>query len=180
MLVGDRGMITEAHVSEDMSSAGLDWITALRAPAIKALVGGGHLQLSLLDQRDMGGITSPDFPGERLMVCRNPDLAAERARKRGDLLAATERDLAKSRPRWPASGGAARHRGDRDRDRRGHRQAQGGQALRSKHRRRRFQLLPQGRRIAARGSADGIYVVRTSVPAATLDTRGEGLQILGR
>ena len=95
VLVGDRGMITQARLTEDIKTAGLDWITALRAPAIKELVKGGALQLSLFDERDMASITSPDFPGERLIVCRNPDLAAERTRKRQDLLAATERDLAR-------------------------------------------------------------------------------------
>src|SRR5580658_1593131 len=95
VLVGDRGMITQARLTEDIKTAGLDWITALRAPAIKELVKGGALQLSLFDQRDMASITSPDFPGERLIVCRNPDLAAQRTRKRQDLLAATERDLAR-------------------------------------------------------------------------------------
>ncbi len=95
VLVGDRGMITQARIEEDLRPAGLDWITALRAPALQGLVGGGYLQMSLFDQRDMAAITSPDFPGERLIVCRNPDLARERARKREDLIAATERDLAK-------------------------------------------------------------------------------------
>ena len=80
VLVGDRGMITQARISEDVKPAGLDWITALRAPSIKALVEGGALQLSLVDDRDMAAITSPDFPGER-------------GRKRQDLLTATERDL---------------------------------------------------------------------------------------
>jgi hypothetical protein len=93
VLVGDRGMITQARLIEDIQPVGLDWITALRAPAIKDLVKGGALQLSLFDQRDMASITSPDFPGERLIVCRNPELAAERIRKRQELLAATERDL---------------------------------------------------------------------------------------
>src|SRR3984885_7151632 len=93
VLVGDRGMITEAGIAEDLKSAGLDWITALRAPAIKDLLNSGALQLTLFDRRDMAAITSPDFPGERLIVCRNPKLAAERARKREDLLAATEKDL---------------------------------------------------------------------------------------
>src|SRR5271156_2009266 len=111
VLVGDRGMITQARIDEDLRPAGLDWITALRAPALQGLVGGGHLQMSLFDQRDMAAITSPDFPGERLIVCRNPDLARERARKREDLLAATERDLAKiaaavARPRQPLRGAA--------------------------------------------------------------------------
>jgi hypothetical protein len=96
VLVGDRGMITSARIEQDLKPAGLDWITALRAPAIQALAAdGGPLQLSLFDQRDLAEITSPDYPGERLVVCRNPDLAAERARKRAALLAATERDLAK-------------------------------------------------------------------------------------
>src|SRR3954463_15032152 len=94
VLVGDRGMITQARINQDIKSAGLDWISSLRAPAIRELVEGGVLQLSLFDQRDMASITAPEFPGERLVVCRNPDLAAERTRKREDLLTATERDLA--------------------------------------------------------------------------------------
>ena len=111
VLVGDRGMITQARITEDIKSAGLDWITALRAPAIKALLKGGTLQMSLFDDRDMAGITSPEFPGERLIVCRNRALAAERARKREDLLAATERDLARvaaavARRRQPLHGKA--------------------------------------------------------------------------
>ena len=126
VLVGDRGMITQARITqaritqaritqaritEDIKAAGLDWITALRAPAIKALLDGGALQMSLFDDRDMAGITSPEFPGERLIVCRNRALAAERARKREDLLAATERDLARiatavARKRQPLRGKA--------------------------------------------------------------------------
>ena len=82
VLVGDRGMITQARISQDLSAAGLDWITALRAPAIKALRQAGALQMSLFDERDMASITSPDFPGERLIVCRNRALAVERTRKR--------------------------------------------------------------------------------------------------
>src|SRR5258708_34335962 len=95
VLVGDRGMITQARIDEDLRPAGLDWITALRAPALQGLVGGGYLQMSLFDDRDMAAVTSPDFPGERLIVCRNADLARERARKPGDLPKAPERDLAK-------------------------------------------------------------------------------------
>ena len=95
VLVGDRGMITEARITEDIKPAGLDWITALRAPAIRGLLEGGAFQMSLFDDRDMAAITSPDFPGERLILCRNAALAAERARKREDLLQATERDLAR-------------------------------------------------------------------------------------
>src|SRR5712664_1435543 len=111
VLVGDRGMITQARITEDLKAAGLDWITALRAPAIKALLDGGALQMSLFDDRDMASITSPEFPGERLIVCRNRALAGERARKREDLLAATERDLARiaaavARKRQPLRGKA--------------------------------------------------------------------------
>src|SRR5271166_3731440 len=95
VLVGDRGMITSARIREDLKPAGLDWITALRAPKIQELADGGPLQLSLFDDRDLAEISSPDYPGERLIVCRNPLLAAERRRKRADLLAATERDLSR-------------------------------------------------------------------------------------
>ncbi len=69
VLVGDRGMITQARIDKDLRPAGLDWITALRAPALKELVDDGHLQMSLFDERDMAAITSPEFPGERLIVC---------------------------------------------------------------------------------------------------------------
>src|SRR5512132_3903792 len=90
VLVGDRGLITSARIEEELQPAGLDWITALRAPAIRTLAAdGGPLQLSLFDERDLAEIESPDYPGERLVVCRNPALAEERARKRSELLAAT-------------------------------------------------------------------------------------------
>ena len=95
VLVGDRGMITQARLTEDIKAAGLDWITALRAPQIRALVDAGAFQLSLFDERDLAEITAPDFPGERLVVCRNPLLAEERTRKREDLLHATEAALTK-------------------------------------------------------------------------------------
>src|SRR5882757_3381973 len=94
VMVGDRGMITQARIDADLEPAGLDWITALRAPAIQHLAAeGGPLQLSLFDERDLAEIESPDFPGERLVVCKNPALAEERRRKRGELLDATEQDL---------------------------------------------------------------------------------------
>ena len=95
VLVGDRGMLTAARLREDVAPAHLDWITALRAPQVKALVRGGDLQLTLFDTQDLAEITSPDFPGERLVACMNPFLEAERARKRESLLAATEADLGK-------------------------------------------------------------------------------------
>ena len=97
VVVGDRGMITSARIHEDLRPAGLDWITALRAPQIQELADGGPLQLSLFDDRDLAEIASPDYPGERLIVCRNPLLAVERRRKRDALLAATERDLTRIR-----------------------------------------------------------------------------------
>src|ERR1700726_3818633 len=97
MLVGDRGMITSARIRDELRPANLDWISCLRASAVQALAAeNGPLQLSLFDDRDLAEISAPDlFPGERLIVCRNHDLATERARKREDLLVATERELAR-------------------------------------------------------------------------------------
>lgn len=96
VLVGDRGMITNARIRDDLMTAqGIEWITALRAPAIRKLVEQGVLQLGLFDQRDLAEITSPEYPGERLMVCKNPLLTDQRRRKREELLAATERQLSK-------------------------------------------------------------------------------------
>jgi hypothetical protein len=92
-LVGDRGMLTSARISDELRPAELDWISALRAPQIKALVEADALQLSLFDQQDLAEISSPDFPGERLVCCHNPVLAEQRARKRAELLAATENQL---------------------------------------------------------------------------------------
>jgi hypothetical protein len=110
VLVGDRGMITEARIREDLQGVdGLDWITALRAPAIRKLVAEGSLEPSLFDEKDLAEITSPQYPNERLVVCRNPLLAEKRRRKRQELLAGTERELAKiiaavHRPRRPLRG----------------------------------------------------------------------------
>ncbi|MGH3561123.1 MAG: IS1634 family transposase, partial [Mycobacterium sp.] len=92
-LVGDRGMLTNARITDELRPAELDWISALRAPQIKALVAAEALQLSLFDEQDLLEISSPDFPGERLVCCRNPALAEQRARKRQDMLAATENEL---------------------------------------------------------------------------------------
>lgn len=95
VMVGDRGMITDARIRDDLKPAGIDWITALRAPAIQQLAAeGGPLQLSFFDERDLAEIESAElFPGERLVVCKNHALAEERRRKRDELLDATERDL---------------------------------------------------------------------------------------
>src|SRR5512144_187523 len=162
-------MITGARIDEELKPAGLNWITALRAPAIQALaVEGGPLQLSLFDDRDMAEISSPDFPGERLVVCRNPDLAAERARKRDDLLAATEGDLAKiqaatRRLRHPLRGAIALKVG-----------AVLGRRKVAKHFRLTISEETLGfvrneAAIAAEAALDGFYVLRTSVPANDLD-----------
>lgn len=171
VLVGDRGMITAARIEGELRPAGLDWITALRAPAIQALAAeGGPLQLSLFDQRDLAEIASPDFPDERLIVCRNPDLAAERARKRAALLAATEQDLAKIR--------AATLRARRPLRGRDAIALRVGAVLGRRKVAKHFHLtitdqsLTYARDetgIAREAALDGFYVVRTSVPAATLD-----------
>lgn len=96
VLVGDRGMITSARIEHDLRQApGLEWITALRGPAIRKLADAGVIDVSLFDERELAEVSSPDYPGERLIVCRNPLLAAERKRKREDLLQATERELDK-------------------------------------------------------------------------------------
>jgi transposase len=96
VLVGDRGMITKRRIDEELREVeGLDWITALRADNIKKLVSQGKIEPSLFDERDLAEISSPDYPQERLIVCRNPLLADERARKRQELLAATEKELDK-------------------------------------------------------------------------------------
>ena len=144
VMVGDRGMITSARIAalnqlEDGTqrpdAGAYRWITALRAPAIKKLMADdGPLQLSLFDQQDLAEITSDDFPGERLIACRNPALAADRARKREDLLAATEKLLAPVLARVRA--GAHRRRADRRRGRQGDQQVQDRQALHRHHHRR--------------------------------------------
>ena len=95
VLVGDRGMLTGARIREDLQGIdGLRWITTLRAPTIRKLVAAGRVTMSLFDERDLAEISSPDFPGERLIVCRNPLLAEQRRRKRRELLADTEALLA--------------------------------------------------------------------------------------
>ncbi len=98
VIIGDRGMITQARIEEDFKKApGIEWITALRSTAIKQLLTSGAIQLSLFDERDLAEIHSPDYPGERLIVCKNPLLAADRKRKREELLRATEKELEKIR-----------------------------------------------------------------------------------
>ena len=113
VLVGDRGMLAAARIREDLAGVdGLRWITTLRAPTIRKLVAAGTVSASLFDEHDLAEVTSEEFPGERLIVCRNPLLAAERQRKRQELLAATEKELepivaATRRPKNPLRGAAA-------------------------------------------------------------------------
>jgi hypothetical protein len=172
VLVGDRGMITSARIRDDLKPAGLDWITCLRAPAIQALAAdNGPLQLSLFDDRDMAEISAPDmFPGERLIVCRNRDLAAERARKRDELLAVTERELARI-------GERVRRKGSHLRSAAAIGMAVGA-VLDSRKMAKHFDVdigdgsLAWQRRIAhieQEARLDGIYVIRTSMPAEHLD-----------
>ena len=170
VLVGDRGMITQARITEDIKSVGLDWITSLRAPAIRELLNSGALQLTLFDQRDMASITSPDFPGERLVVCRNPELAAERTRTREDLLVATEKDLTRikaavGRKRDPLRGTAKIALAV-------------GEVLNTYKMKKHFDLeiadatfsfTRKTAEIAAEAATDGLYVVRTSLSERTLD-----------
>jgi len=172
VLVGDRGMITQARITQELRPAGLEWITALRAPDIQALAADdGPLQISLFDQRDLVEISSPDYPGERLVVCRNPALAAERARKRGELLEATERTLQAiqtrvRRTRRPLRGAAAIG------------EAVGAALQRNKMAKHfirtitddDFGFARNDAAIALETKLDGVYVLRTPVPNSELDT----------
>ena len=170
-LVGDRGMLTSARIRDELRPGGLDWITALRAPQIKALVEAEALQLSLFDEQNLVEISSPDYPGERLVCCRNPALAAERARKRDELLAATATELDKI---------AAATRRDR-RPLRGRDKIalRVGKVINKFKMAKHFTLqitdeaftfAPNHHDIAAEAALDGIYVLRTSLPDNTLPT----------
>jgi hypothetical protein len=171
VLVGDRGMLTAARLREDVRPEGLDWITALRAPQVKKLVRDGDLQLSLFDVQDLAEITSPDFPGERLVACMNPFLEAERARKRESLLAATEADLAKiaaacERARRPLRGqDAIAVRVDRALNRR-----KVGKHFTIAITGDSFSYARNQDSITAEAALDGIYVLRTSVGPGDLDS----------
>jgi hypothetical protein len=181
VMVGDRGMITKARIEALNTAAdgtpreggdAYGWITALRAPAIKRLMAdGGPLQMSLSDQQDLAEITSPDYPGERLVACRNPVLAADRARKRAELLAATERLLAPIIARVQAGRltGAA------------HIGVAAGKVINKYNTGKHFEVTitdtslavtRNQAQIAGEAALDGFYVLRTPVPAAELDTPG--------
>ena len=179
VMVGDRGMITSARIAalnqpEDDGTAPsrYGWITALRAPAIKKLAADdGPLQLSLFDEQDLAEITSPDFPGERLVCCRNPVLAAERARKREDLLAATEKLLAPVAARVQAGrlSGAAKIG------------VEVGKVINKYKTAKHFDVaitddsltvIRRQAQIDEEAALDGIYVLRTPVPEDQLDAPG--------
>jgi transposase len=168
VMVGDRGMISSKAIDELRQCDGIAWITALKSVSIRALVEQGQLQLDLFDERNLLEVDSPDYPGERLVACRNPELARLRAHKREDLLAATERSLAKIKARVDAGKLAG--------------QAEIGlrvgklvnQYKVAKH----FELaigensLTFARKsasIAAEAALDGLYMIRTSLPAAQMD-----------
>jgi len=171
VLVGDRGMLTRARIEQELRPVpGLEWITALRTGQIQKLVSDGALQLSLFDQTELAEITHPDYPGERLVVCRNPLLAQERARKREDIMLAAEKKLeaiaaTTRRPERPL----------RDPERINYRI---GKALGPKKVGKYFQwqLTAQGlsfrrdvERIARDAALDGIYVLRTSLKSERLN-----------
>jgi hypothetical protein len=169
--VGDRGLLTEARIREELRPVeGLEWISALRAPALRGLVESGALQLWLFDTETLGEITDPQYPGERLIICKNRQLAPERTRKRAELIAATERELerivtATTRARRPLRGEAAIG-------------VRVGKVLGRFKMAKHFtlEITAQSLRyarnpaaIAEEAALDGIYVLRTSVPASVLD-----------
>jgi hypothetical protein len=173
VMVGDRGMITSARIEALKElDKGYAWITALRAPAIRKLMADdGPLQLSLFDEQDLAEITSPDFPGERLVACRNPALAGDRARKREDLLAATEKALAPLTARVAAG----RLRGAAEIGKKT------GEVLNKYKMAKHFDVAITDTSLAvqrkqaqidAEARLDGIYVIRTPLPAAELDAAG--------
>src|SRR5258707_13177532 len=169
-LVGDRVMLTNARINEELRPAQLDWISALRAPQIKALVATGALQLSLIDEQDLVEITSPQFPGERLVCCHNPVLAEQRTRKRGELLAATEKELT------PIA--AATRRATRPLRGKETSALRVGKVINHYKMAKHFTLeitdesftfTRNHDAIAAEAALDGIYVLRTSLPEHTLE-----------
>jgi len=172
IMVGDRGMITGTRIDDLRKLAGMDWVTALKAPAIaKRAEDGGPLQMSLFDTQNFAEITHPDYPGERLICCHNPVLEADRARTRAELLADTERDLAKIK----ASVDAGRLK---DPDKIGIR---AGKVINKRKVAKhlitdigpgRFSWARDEEKIAAEAAFDGIYVIRTSVPSHILDAAG--------
>jgi transposase len=172
VLVGDRGLLTSKRIDDELRGVeGLDWISALRADAIRKLAAEGTIVRSLFDERDLAEVTSPDFPGERLIVCRNPLLAEERARKRHELLAATEQKLqavaeAVARAKRPLRGKAQIGlRVGRELNR--YKMAKHFELEIEDH---QFAFRRRADKIAAEAALDGLYVKRTSVEAEALSS----------
>jgi transposase len=173
VLIGDRGMITSARIREDLpASHGIQWISALRATQIQKLAAGGQLQMTLFDQTDLVEIAHPDFPGERLIACFNPLLAEERARKRPELLAATEKQLEKI-----AAATKRKKRPLRGKQNIGLR---AGKIVNRYKMGKHFQLRIENdsfhyerktANIEREQNLDGIYVIRTSVKKETLSSQ---------
>jgi hypothetical protein len=167
VLVGDRGMLTSARIRDELRPVeGLSWISALRGPAIAKLVERGAIERSLFDEHDLAEITSPDYPGERLMVCRNPLLAHERARKRDELLAATDKQLAKiavatTRARRPLRGAAKIG----ERVGRVANQYKVAKHFEMTITDNSFDYERKEQQIRDEAALDGLYVIRTDVPA---------------
>jgi len=171
VVVGDRGMLTEARIREEFKGVeGLDWISALRGPAIKKLLENKDFTPSLFDDRDMAEITSPDYPGERLMVCRNPLLAEDRRRTRAELLVATEKKLLDPIVK------ATRRKNKPLRGKKEIALRVGRDVNRYKMRKHfkltithaNFKYERKEEQIKAEALLDGFYVVRTSVSAETI------------
>jgi transposase len=171
VLVSDRGMLTQARIEELSKQEGVAWISALRGPAIRELVESGSLQLSLFDERNLAEISAPEYPGERLVVCKNPLLAQERARKREDLLQATEAKLRPIQERV-AQGklvgagqiGVAVGKVIN--------QHKVGKHLEVVIAEGRLRIARQEQAIAEEAALDGIYVLRTSVSEDRLSSAG--------
>jgi transposase len=173
VVVGDRGMLTSARIREDLETEeGVRWITALKAPQIQQLASDGNLQLSLFDQQDLAEIQLPAYPGQRLIACRNPLLADERKRKREELLTATEKQLEKiraatQRQRRPLRG--KKEIGLAVGKVLGH--SKMGKHLQLTIEEDRFDWQRKPASIEREAALDGIYVIRTSVPASNLNTQ---------
>jgi hypothetical protein len=170
VFVGDRGMITQAH-ARTLTDAGVDFISALKASQIRALIDAGDLQLSLFDELNLAEISSERFPSERLVVCRNPAVAAERARKRTELLAATEAELAKIKTMVDGPRGRLR---SADAGTIGQRV---GRVINKYRVAKHFELeIADGHfahhrktdQITAEAALDGLYVIRTTCPPEQL------------
>jgi hypothetical protein len=167
VMVGDRGMISSVQIKAMRQMEGVDWITALKSGAIARLADGGQLQLDLFDERNLISLTSEDYPGERLVACRNPELAGRRAAKRKDLIAATERELQKIADMVASSRLAGR-------DKIGIRVGKViGKYKVGKHfdldiQDAAFAFSVNEERVAAEAALDGLYVIRTSVAPADM------------